>query len=851
VEAALESGELGDRGKLNTALKNGLKRMREGLAVFLCLTDVRDLALLRSCTAEFLAYFKAALKAARKNGGAKAKRAYRGSEGQAESEAGTRKAAAPAKRRKSTAAGEVGSTPKPKKRRTSTGLADAAKAPTFSLDAQPTTAGSPPPANPESVLITPEPKRKLRPCKPFSGGWAIMVGLHLAGRPLKKMELVELSAARGLCREPLVKLQRTVGRGGQWYDAWSSCSRLRRIGWVSRVGGFKYALTAAGRIEAARYAEECERVRGQSCAAGALAGDMPQSPSRGGGDLEAGAKLEAKEELPEDETVGASLLAAQAEFGASQVDFPCSQLDPCASQPDISASQADIPASQGPCRRRIRQKRVEEDAEDAMGKAKAEAESGVWSVLVDTAEKPVIREALGKLLTEASELRLPGVDYAFGRKTSEGEWALADIVVERKTCEDFHNTITSRRAELQARIHASLRGAGFRVAMVLEGVQDLRQHPLMGELLKQAYASRVDVLTTANLRDTAELLTGLVSAASEHQGWTVGALRALLCPIYEPDPADVGRLALRALGVEKPAADALAKSYGSLSALLQRLPKPEGDMEAAVERVACAAGLTLYQTGKAFRAIGVDKAPLLRKRGLTRQGSGPQAPKEKRRPGKRWRRGLLMRDADAVVEVGPGLSSVFLGSLRVRLRVQEIRSLGTGMLRVCRGRRSYLYCVGSSTTNLEPGRHWLILPKEADWRATTFFAARAYACRKVVSSLCASPEQAARHVAACAAALGKIDAPVSETRAAWGKRENGLAGVLSLVRTDVGNMGSFLPAEVASSLARRLRLMADCTSLAQLLQKMREEGYEFLTKLGVPDFGDRRAAAIKIFLLGE
>jgi len=78
-----------------------------------------------------------------------------------------------------------------------------------------------------------------------------------------------------------------------------------------------------------------------------------------------------------------------------------------------------------------------------------------------------------------------------------------------------------------------------------------------------------------------------------------------------------------------------------------------------------------------------------------------------------------------------------------------------------------------------------------------------------------------------------------------------LAGVFSLVRTEQGCMGGFLPAEVATNLSRRLRLMADCTSLAQLVRRLREEGEECLMKLGVPDFGAKRAAAVRAFLLGE
>lgn len=652
-----------------------------------------------------------------------------------------------------------------------------------------------------------------------------MLGLHLAGRPLRKTDLVELSAARGLCGEPLVKLQRTVGRAGQWYDAWSACSRLRRIGWVIRVG-YQYALTASGKAEAACYAEEFERIRGQPCKAGSLS--EPAFPT---------------EKQDAEEQDGQAVVSTEV----------LQDTEPLVPK-SVQSQPMDSPSI---CKRRIRRKSV--PAEDLESNSPGGSDGASWSVLVDTAEKPAIREQLVKLLGEnATELRLPGVDYAFGQRESEdGEWQLADVLVERKTLSDMHCTLTSRRAELQARVHANLRSAGFRVALLLEGVQDTKQHPLMSEFLTAAYASHVDVLTTSSLEDTAELLKGLGSAASVHTGWTLSVLRALLQPIYEPDPVDVGRAALMAVGIARPVAETLAQSHGSLHGILACLPDQKSTFlggeaaEATVSRVAARSGLTLYQVGKALQALGVKDAPLSRKRGggvSSSVISASQISKEAKRKVDPF--GLLMPYCDALVEVAPGLHSVLLDALRVRLQVQESRHACVGSMIVRRGGRSYLFRLTTDTQGLEPGTHWLVLPSDANWRAATFSGARAYARRQVVFSLCASLDQVARHVAACAAALGREETILPQGRAMYGKRESGLAGVLALVRTEQGSMGGFLPAEVAGNLARRLETFKDCTTVAHFVQKLREESDEWLLSLGVPDLGARRAAAVRAFLLG-
>jgi len=340
-------------------------------------------------------------------------------------------------------------------------------------------------------------------------------------------------------------------------------------------------------------------------------------------------------------------------------------------------------------------------------------------------------------------------------------------------------------------------------------------------------------------------------------------LRALLQPIYEPDPIDVGRAALVAIGIVRPVAETLARNYGSLHGILACLPGQGtflgGDAaEAAVSQVAARTGLTLYQVGKALRTLGVKDAPLSRKRGGGGSSSifsasqiSSQISREAVDPCKRWKRGLLMRDRDALVEVAPGLHSVLLDSLRVRLRVQESKHICAGSMVVRRGDRSYVFRLSSDTQGLEPGVHWLVLPRDAHWRAATFSGARAYARRQVVFSLCASLDQVARHVAACAAALGRAETVLREGRAPYGKRESGLAGVLALVRTEQGSMGGFMPAEVASNLARRLQTFKDCTTVAHLVQNLRDEGNEWLLSLGVPDLGAARAAAVCAFLLGE
>merc|ERR1719362_1336386 len=99
-----------------------------------------------------------------------------------------------------------------------------------------------------------------------------MVALCLEdNRPQTKAQLAALSAEHGLCREPLVKLQSTVGREGMWYEPWSSCTRLRQVGWVVKSGRSLFMLTEAGQAEALRYMEQWQQLRLQS---GATSSDL-------------------------------------------------------------------------------------------------------------------------------------------------------------------------------------------------------------------------------------------------------------------------------------------------------------------------------------------------------------------------------------------------------------------------------------------------------------------------------------------------------------------------------------------------------------------------------------------------
>jgi len=514
------------------------------------------------------------------------------------------------------------------------------------------------------------------------------------------------------------------------------------------------------------------------------------------------------------------------------------------------------------------------------------AATGPLSVLVDVREQPVIRALLGRLLASSTELQVPGIDYSFGRQL-DGGWRLGNVLLERKTVFDFAATISCQRGEFQARVHERLMGVGFRVAIIVEGVNELKQHPQQDHLLTAAYSGKVDVLTTASLTDTAEFLTGMAMHARLHENWAVGDLQDLLRPLYQVDPVVTFVSALTALGIARSIAENLSRGYGALHSLLEQLPGPKGDAEAAVMNVAEYGGLTLYQAGKVLRAMGVENAPLLRKRrtrasiqapqpweqpqawkwlpdemqGATAQGAEQQQPQPSEQApaeeeGEDEDEETQGQDAaqEIWVEAGPKTNRRIVKYLKSVLpRVDESRDLQPGTLRVCRGAQGSrgtpvrVFAVGDGSS-FEPGKHWLVVPGALDWREVARSRAKAYAQHAVVSSICASPEQAARHVAGCVLALrppAEGSAPGSSRRGPTGGRgAGGLVGVLGLARTAAGA----LPAAVAGEVARRAR----CTSVLQLLHKLREESNgRYLSSLGVRDFGPERAAAVRALFLGK
>merc|ERR1719419_899466 len=112
--------------------------------------------------------------------------------------------------------------------------------------------------------------------------------------------------------------------------------------------------------------------------------------------------------------------------------------------------------------------------------------------------------------------------------------------------------------------------------MIVEGVNELKQHPQQDELLAAVYANKVDVITTASLSETAEFLAGLSAHARLHGEWAVAALQGLLGPLYQPDPASTCTSALMALGIPRSAAQSLTRGYGAFHLVLEQLPNPGG-----------------------------------------------------------------------------------------------------------------------------------------------------------------------------------------------------------------------------------------------------------------------------------
>jgi len=207
------------------------------------------------------------------------------------------------------------------------------------------------------------------------------------------------------------------------------------------------------------------------------------------------------------------------------------------------------------------------------------------------------------------------------------------------------------------------------------------------------------------------------------------------------------------------------------------------------------------------------------------------------------------------VEVGPGVDRGLVRCLKTLIpRVVERRDLGQGLLHVCkgpigtRGKPAYTFGATAATAqSLVPGRHWLLTPGSDDWRILARARGQAYAQHGVVSSICISPAQAARHVAACAMAHAPKDQDdVEDSRCgsshASSRGATGLENVICLARTGAGA----IPLPVAKELIRRM----GCRSLYQMMQKLRQEPESYLRELAVRDLGSERVAALRSLLLG-
>lgn len=208
-----------------------------------------------------------------------------------------------------------------------------------------------------------------------------------------------------------------------------------------------------------------------------------------------------------------------------------------------------------------------------------------------------------------------------------------------------------------------------------------------------------------------------------------------------------------------------------------------------------------------------------------------------------WRAGVL-KPAEAHVELGGWLPKSLRAALRTLLRVEEAPGLGANLLRIRKGSFAKTFGVGDGSV-ITPGVHWLIVLDKVDRREVARRRAHAYAQERVISSFCASSEQAARHVAA--AALSLTNASCQEA-SIWGvassMKLSGLAGVLRLART----AGGGLPAAVSRSCSDALQ-SAGCVSMALLVQRLRAGGPEYLLSLRVKDVGPERASAICSLLI--
>jgi len=764
LEEILDRDELCEQ-PLGRKLRSEIQRTRDSLDAFLSLEDPREVILLKSCPPQLSDHLSVVFKPRRKRAGSVAC----GSGDASASGAQSHKRSKPS--------------------------IEAVSSSSVCVD-----------SNRAAAVATPQ---SMRSCKPFTGGWAIMVGLELKGKPCSKSELASASAEFGLCREPLIKLQRTVAHAGQWYSPWSSCKRLIRNGWVSKVGQ-RFQLTDSGKAEAMRCAQQRQELRDSSVI------DVPTVFANGS--------------IPRSRSFSA--LHSRCDAGDLQEGFEEERSDSVEEDHEDAGSNASADSEM-----------LGVELSRTHGESMTVSDSSVsrFSILIDIKEKPVIRAELRRLLPLSTEIDLPGVDYAFGRSMRSSDWSLGNVLVERKTVHDYLGTLETKRGHLQASVQAALRSSNFHVAIVLEGANELKQHPQQDDILRKIYSSAVDVLVTSSLHDTANLLAGLAATTTEHDGWTLSSLPELLQPLYEPSSTHICEAALVSIGIARPVAQALACGFSSLKHLLGRLQYAGEDAEVLVGSVAADAGLTLYQAGKALRLLGVQDAPLSRKRGPRGkcQAVGVLC------SAKRWKAGVL-RPPEPCVELGSGLPKAMCSSLRKLLHVESTSSVGYNTLRVRHGSREYMFEVGDGM-HLCPGRHWLILPGNADPCRVAHSRARAYLQNAVISSSCASPEQAARHVAACAASLANVEAvSLQGQKRESVKNTGGLAGVFRLAHT----AGGALPEPVAVELASRL-LESGCTSLLTIVSKLRNIGPDYLLSLGVRDLGVERAAAVRELLLSN
>merc|ERR1712228_421717 len=106
-------------------------------------------------------------------------------------------------------------------------------------------------------------------------------------------------------------------------------------------------------------------------------------------------------------------------------------------------------------------------------------------------------------------------------------------------------------------------------------------------------------------------------------------------------------------------------------------------------------------------------------------------------------------------EIGACTANSLLSCMRMcsSIKVQKSDDLAAGVLKVQWGMQSYIFDVGShgNQFHVKPRRHGLLMPHGGvNWCIVARERARAYIMDNVLSSACDSPQQAARHVAACA-----------------------------------------------------------------------------------------------------